>query len=180
MFSLVKRLSFLMVTVGFVSSAHADLLIEPYLGYHLGSYKSGSTTTDQSGVSFGARLGYQQLGFMAGLDYMTGKWTDKDTPKNDVTPSNLGLFVGYNFPVMLRAYGVYGIANSTKVESSGSSTKLEGSPQIKIGVGFTALPIVSINLEYMSATFDKANGNTFTPNITSSMYGVTVSAPFDL
>ncbi len=177
MLGLFKRISLLALAAGFVSSANASILIEPYLGYHTGKSKQ-TTTEDFSGMTYGARLGYQQLGFMLGLDYMTGKWTEKGTPNVDLTPSSLGAFVGYNFPVMLRVYGVYGFQNSVKAEAGGTSSKLEGSPALKLGVGFTALPLVSINLEYMTATYDKSDGHTLNPNMTSTAYGLTVSLPF--
>lgn len=177
--SLLRKISLLAIAVGFMSGAHADLLLEPYVGYQTGKYKAGGTSTDFSGLDYGARVGWQQLGFMVGLDFMTGKMTDKDKPKsNDVTPESLGLFVGYNFPVLLRVYGVYGFNNSLKFEQSGSSGKFEGSPQVKLGLGYNFLPLLSIALEYTTGTYDEFNGHKLSSDLTTSAYGLSVSVPF--
>lgn len=179
--SLIKKIGLLVAAFGFVSTASADILLEPYVGYQMGKYKSSGTSTDFSGVDFGARVGYQQMGFMVGLDYMTGKMTDKAKPKsNDVTPTSFGVFVGYNFPVLLRVYGVYGFSNSVKLEQTGASNKMEGSPNLKLGVGYTALPLLSIALEYTTGTYDEVNGQKLSSDVTTSSYGVSVSVPFTL
>lgn len=175
--SLMKKIGLLVAALGFVSTASADILLEPYLGYYMGKYKA-SSSTDMSGLGYGARVGYQQLGFMVGLDYMTGKWTDKAKPSNDVTPSSFGVFVGYNFPILLRVYGAYGFSNSLKFEQGGSTAKNEGTPRIKLGVGYTALPLVAINLEYITGTYDEVNGRSRTTDLTETTYGVNVSVPF--
>ncbi len=159
--------------------AHADLLLEPYVGYFMGKSDDGTTKTDFDGMAFGGRVGYQNLGFMVGADYMTGKWTDDDDPSNDITPSMLGVFAGYNFPILLRVYGVYGITTKSKVESSGSSFELEGS-SIRLGVGTTILPLVSVNLEYMTSSFDEFDGQALTPEVKQTAYALTVSLPFTL
>src|SRR3989344_6657241 len=112
---MVLRLKFVRVLIllsSFVSTAQADFLIEPYLGYHTGEREGGGLTkSDVSGITYGARAGYKHmLGLMFGLDYMTGKWEDDATVKSDLTPSSLGVFVGFEFPILLRVYGVYGFS----------------------------------------------------------------------
>jgi hypothetical protein len=179
--SLLKKLSLLAIATGFLSSANASLLLEPYAGYQTGKYKNSTGSTDFSGLDYGARVGWQQMGFMAGLDFMSGKMTDKTKPKsNDVTPQSFGVFIGYNFPVLLRVYGTYGFSNSVKLEQTGVSDKLEGSPLLKIGVGYNFLPLLSIALEYTTATYDEANGQKLTTDVTTSAYGISVSVPFTL
>jgi hypothetical protein len=180
--SLLKKLSLLAIATGFLSSANAGVLLEPYVGYQTGKTKNSGVSTDFSGLDYGARVGWQQMGFMLGLDFMTGKMTDKaKTPKsNDVTPQSFGVFVGYNFPVLLRVYGTYGFSNSVKLEQTGQSNKIEGSPLLKLGVGYNFLPLLSIALEYTTATYDEYNGTKMTNDTTSSAYGVSISVPFTL
>src|SRR5438445_354458 len=84
--------------------AFADILLEPYAGYLFGKTSGGSTSNNMSGTEYGARVGYQSLGFMVGAEYMTGAMT---VQSSSVTPSNLGIFAGYDFPILMRAYGVY-------------------------------------------------------------------------
>lgn len=160
-------------------AANASLLLEPYLGYHLGSWSQGGTSNNMNGVSYGGRVGLQHLGLMGGIDFMGGNWTDKASPSNTVTPSDLGVFVGFNFPVMIRVYGMYGFNSALKFENSGTSDTYKGS-DLKLGLGFTALPFVSINLEYITGTYTKHNAGTLTNNLTDSMFGLTVSLPLVL
>jgi hypothetical protein len=179
--SLLKKLSLLAIATGFLSSANASVLLEPYVGYQTGKTKNSGISTDFSGLDYGARVGWQQMGFMLGLDFMTGKMTDKAKPtSNDLTPQSLGVFVGYNFPVLLRVYGTYGFSNSVKLEHTGVSDKVEGTSLLKLGVGYNFLPLLSIALEYTTATYDKYNGTKMTNDTTSSAYGISVSVPFTL
>lgn len=182
-----KIVSGFIVIAGLVfgsTAAQAGFLLEPYLGYHLGKTKgTDGEKDDTKGTTFGGRIGYTTLGFMGGLDYMTGKWATKDdTSENDVTPTDISLFVGYNFPVMVRAYLAYGISSKATLDST-PELELEGSA-IKLGLGITTLPVVSINLEYITQTYDKAKSGgsdaTLSSDIVSTMYGITISAPFDL
>jgi hypothetical protein len=156
--------------------AQADILLEPYLGYYKGTSDDGSTKTDFNGVGFGGRVGYQKLGFMVGGEFMSAKWTDDDTPSNDITPTVLGVFVGYNFPVLLRVWGTYGISTKSKVDDGTTSIDLKGN-SLKLGVGTTILPLVSINLEYMTSTFDEADGVSLATDIKQNTYGLSVSLP---
>jgi hypothetical protein len=166
----------LLLTFSFAGTAHADLLLEPYLGYDTGKVEQGGTSEDLNGVSYGARIGFQRLGFMIGGDVKSGKWKYHSSPSLDVTPQELGVFVGYNFPVMLRVYGVYNFDSQNKYEISSGDLKYEGTG-FKLGVGFTGLPFVSINLEYSNSTFDELNGRDMTNDMTSKMYGINVSLP---
>ena len=165
----------LAVLVSYVP-AHADLLLEPYAGYYFGDSDDGSSKDDVTGPGFGARIGYQSLGFMVGGDFMTGSWEADGNPKSDITPKVLGVFAGYNFPILLRVYGVYGLSTKSDVESSSGNFELTGD-SIKLGVGTTILPFVSVNLEYITSTYDEADGQALTPEIKQKIYGISVSLP---
>jgi hypothetical protein len=168
------------VVTAFAGKAQADLLLEPYLGYHMSTYSmTGLKDFKSNGLSLGGRVGYQQMGFMIGGDYMTGKWTTDQTPSQDGTPSKLGVFVGYNFPVMLRVYGVYNFQDDLHSSVSGGSDTYKGTGA-KLGVGFTGLPFVSINLEYMTTTYTKNNAGSLPSDMNANTYGLTVSVPFTL
>jgi hypothetical protein len=184
MTKIVRNISFVFAAAFTMSlalpQAHAGVLLEPYLGYHTGKItQSGSSSETVSGPTFGGRAGYGMMGLHAGLDYMTGKWSESSTPKVDITPSALGIFVSYSFPVMLRAYGTYNFQAKGDATSGSVTSKLEGNG-FKLGVQLTTFPIVAVGLEYMSTTFTKFNGNTLSNNMTNNMYGIVVSAPFDL
>ncbi len=156
--------------------AHADLLLEPYVGYHTGDLKRPGFDADFNGTTIGARIGYQQLGAMVGVDYFTGMWDDDANPSGDDTPSVFGIFAGYNFPVLLRAYAGYNFMTDLKREAGGGSTKYEGS-SIKLGVQTTILPFVAVGLEYWTAEFDEADGNSLSPELEGKGIGLIVSLP---
>lgn len=175
--SLLTLLLFLFTSLSV--PARADVLVEPYLGYHTGSWERGSADESMSGPTYGFRVGYQNMGLMLGIDYFSGMWKDSSDPKNDVTPTDLGLFVGYNFPVMLRLYGVFSpepLNPTMKFKATGASSKYEGS-SMKIGLGYMPMPKVSLNFEMHSGNYDELNGSPITYELKTTMYGLTVSLP---
>ena len=170
-----------MLSLVMIPQAGASLLVEPYLGYHVGNETIGSPSTSVAlnGVTFGGRVGFQKLGFMAGGDLMTGSWNQAGTStmaSSTGTPTDLGVFAGYNFPVLIRVYGVYGLSSQFKSTQAGVNSTTSGT-DMKLGVGFTMFPLISINLEYITGTYTKTNAGPITPNTTTSLFGVTVSVP---
>lgn len=164
-----------------VNTASAALLVEPHLGFNLGSSGDGDS---YNGGQIGMRLGYQQLGLMAGLDF-TRSTFDQDQTVNSVKVANemerneWGVFVGYDFPILLRAWAAYYFSNTTKAttsnfEMSGNTTEL--------GVGFTALPFLSLNLMYRMINLDelKASGTTSKIDTSNQEFVVGVSLPLTL
>lgn len=172
----MKQFFLLFLPLLFVSQAHAGILLEPYLGYHTGNYKVGNGKYDMNGPTFGGRVGYQNLGLFLGVDYMLGKWKDDASDSRDASPTDLGLFVGYEFPVMLRVYATYAFDSELKLKGGAINDKYEGT-SMKFGLGFTALPMVSVNLEYITGTYDEANGVSLASKLKTSMYGLSVSLP---
>jgi hypothetical protein len=164
-FKLIAMILGLMLVI---NTATASLLIEPHVGYNIsGSGDSGGVEYDYSGPQLGARLGYQNLGFMTGLDY-TRSSGEMDTKSSagkstqDFESNDLGVFVGYNFPILLRAWGTYYFTNTMKLKGSG--LELSGNTK-ELGVGFTALPFLSVNVMYRMVTHDEAKGSTGTVGI---------------
>jgi hypothetical protein len=188
----------------FAPHTRAGVLVEPYLGFAIGG--DGDTTvignnydTSYSSVTLGGRLGYQFLGFMAGLDYSMQNFSLKSqigsntAVKDDVKKNQLGVFVGYDFPILLRAWGTYYVSGSLEGKEANAATgqvfssndKFSGGSGYALGVGFTGLPFVSVNLEYRTMEYDKF---TRTDNANAS-YGkklnlseilLSVSLPLDL
>jgi hypothetical protein len=150
-----------------------DYLIEPYLGYHAGDRKSGSTSIGMNGVTYGARAGLDYYNLQFGLDYMSGKWTDDQSPAQKVTPNNFGIFVGFKFPAVLRAYGTYFFNEKYK-----NSKTYEGT-EFRIGLGLTTLPLINLNFEYAFGKLATVNGGTLSPNNSVHYAGITVSLPLE-
>jgi len=156
--NVIKIFSFLLV-VAVGAKANAGLMIEPYLGYELssalkleaGGVDSGGKT---SGLDLGLRVAYKlPMMVWLGLDYSMmsdGKFKGEDASNDGkVDRSNLYFDVGVNLPVLARLWVGYGLMNSAKAKfDAGGETTLKNGTNIKLGVGLTPLPMVSINLEY--------------------------------
>jgi len=172
-----------LVCAAHVSNANAGLLLEPYLGYGMGSSKNGTGTNDDTGLEYGARVAFETMGFFVGGEYMGGSVKSKDKTGGKtytLTPTNMGLAVGYQFPVLVRAYATYFFTADSKVDTNPAVT-YKGSA-MKIGVGYTGFPIIAINLEYISTTFTKGEvggvSGTLSNKITGNLIALSVSAPF--
>lgn len=191
--------SFLMI--GFASQAKAvSFLVEPYLGVHLmgggdGVINGLNYDNEFSGTGYGARLGITQLGLMLGLDYSlssgdnsyeattTGAAAIGD---DEFDRTNIGLFVGYDFITMFRFWATYYFsANIEDGNGSDAGDEYDGNGY-GLGIGYTGLPIVSINLEYQTFEydefFDASAGSTATLNNKPSSNNIflSISAPFEL
>ncbi len=163
-------------------TAHAGLLLEPYVGYDSGQWSKSSNCTTcsahQSGATYGARVGVESMGFMLGGDAMSGSWTDQYSPNDSETPTSVGAFVGYDGPLM-RMYFGYGIASSLKQTRVGYEDTYSGT-DYKIGIGFHLVPLIAINFEYIDATYTKDSNGPLSANVTSKMYGACLSIPVNL
>lgn len=168
----MKIRNFLFVILLFVTnSAFAGFLIEPYLGYSLNgkgdvSALSTNYSSEYSSLTYGGRIGYSYLGLMAGIDYSLQNpelesSASGTTYKDEIKKNQLGLFVGYKFPIMLRAWATYFLNAEFKgTQSSGTHfieniDKFEDGSGYALGVGYTGLPFLSINLEYRAIEYDK-------------------------
>lgn len=173
-----------------VSTAHASLLIEPHLAYNI--HASGDATLggvnhdyDYNGAQYGMRVGYQQLGFMGGLDYTRSSFdlddeTAAGTSSVNYDRNEWGVFVGYDFPILVRAWGAYYWSNKSERDNG---NQLKGNTK-ELGVGMTALPFLSLNLMYRMVTYDEQKVGSTTSNLSEdiniSEFVVGVSLPLNL
>lgn len=157
---------------GVTQTANA-IYVEPFLGYAV-SGEAGSNNDDYSGGPLlGARLGAGLMGFFIAGEYEIGSGLTIDSnPSRDVDTTNLGISVGYEFPILVRVYGTYFI--KSELEFSGAEYEGTGT---KIGVGYTGLPFVAINFELNEFTYDKLNGNDISSNFDASYYAINISIP---
>jgi len=161
-----------------VMNLHAALLVDPYIGINLnGSTQFGTTENDykNSPVSMGARLGFTQLGFSVGLDYQITSGIEIKNDSNEYDAKEIAIFGGFDFPILVRAYAGYIV--SADFESSAS--KYDEGSGYKLGVGFTGLPFISLNVEYKVVSYDKLNGvSTGTADNKCMLVGVSLPLKF--
>lgn len=146
-------------------SAKASLLVEPLVGFNLGSkidIKDDDNKGNYTGMggAYGGRLGYQKLGFQMGVDYLHSSidFSGKDFKTNTSLNEWAG-FVGFEFPVLLRVYAGYifsatGESKYLDKNDVKQSLDLKSGSGAKFGIGFTGLPFVVINLEYRAGSID--------------------------
>lgn len=167
----------------FTSASHASFLIEPHIGYNISGSGQDGLDADYSGPQFGARLGYQYLGLMVGADYTKGSGEYEATIagqkfKNDFDTNDIGVFVGYELPILLRVWGTYYF--NSEMELSGGS-EYSGDTK-ELGVGFTALPFLSLNVMYRMVNHDEVKGGGLTRSVDMSYNEIVlgVSLPLNL
>lgn len=154
----MKKILYLLVVLNFFQAkTFSAILVEPYIGINVkGSSElvtAGEDKYDNAPISMGGRLGYSKLGFSLGFDYQMTNDVKMKNYNNDYDATELAVFAGFNFPILVRAYAGY--IFSADFESD--QTKYDEGSGYKLGVGFTALPFLNINLEYKEITYDKRN-----------------------
>jgi len=160
---MVKKIFTALAGLLLTFNAHSSFLIEPSIGYILsGDLERRSTKADYSGLTYGARLGFDYLGFMGGVEYSLASYEyeytapeDEKGTTQDIDASHLGVFLGYNLPVMFRVWGTYYFQNTSELGGGSSNgDELSGSG-LGLGLGYTGLPFLSLNLEYKKYSYDE-------------------------
>jgi hypothetical protein len=161
----------------FVNTAQAGFLIEPYVG--TGQFKStvDLASEDEETATLtttGARLGYGFLGTVyAGIDY---SMQTTEISEEDTSMTNTAVFVGVDLPILLRGWAKYYIGSTIDVDNVDDVEFKDG---YAIGLGFTGLPFVSLNLELQNINYTyEVLGNDV--DITTAGTVFSVSLPLDL
>ncbi|MFV8249965.1 outer membrane beta-barrel protein [Bdellovibrio bacteriovorus] len=170
-----KLLVMLAVVMGFGSVSHADILLEPYLGYEMG--KTTDPDGKMDGTQLGVRLAYRSpVMFWVGLDGtlgLSGTFKPDTGSDDDFKRTSVYGVVGLDFPILVRAWLGYGFMNEVDLDAG---EKLKGK-STKLGVGFTGLPFLSLNVEYLKETFDEYGS--FDSDAQNESVVVSVSLPLE-
>ena len=165
--NLILSLSLL---AGLASTARAGIHLEPYLGYAKGTETNHTSSTQNihketyTGVGFGVRGGVSFLGLLSGLtyDHIGASGEDDDSPavETDYKATNLGFFLGYEFPLGLRFWGTYYMSAKSEIEGKTGAADEVGDTYkgsgYAVGVGMSIVPMVlALNLEYKSLKYDE-------------------------
>lgn len=184
--NVLVALGFLVVT----TTARASFLVEPHLGYIASGSQSswGGLKAEYTGPQYGARLGVKYLGVMGGFAYTHSTYDLKlsalgQTVKSGQKQDDMGLFVGYNAPVLLRVWVAYFLSSKitqTEAGQFGATGDWFKGKTTEIGVGFTPLPLLSLNVSYRMLSFDKVNEGTLPIKYEPKEIVLGVSVPFSL
>ena len=161
----------------FVNTAQAGFLIEPYVG--TGQFKStldvaNADEESDSLTAMGARLGFGFLGTLyAGLDYAQQTTA---VGNDDASMTNTAVFFGVDLPILLRAWAKYYIGSTIDEQEFDAVDFKDG---YAIGIGFTGLPFVSLNLELQTINYTKEIlGTDYDLNTAATIFSV--SLPLDI
>lgn len=159
-------------TIAFSSVTSHALLIEPFIGYGMGDYEGDDTT----GLEYGGRLGFTLAVVDIGGEFAKGDFdADRDTGGDlNLETTDMGLFIAIEFPILLRAYATYFLSSEAK---PGTGTKMEGDGGYRLGVGFTGLPFLSINLEQTLRKWDEQGSSSISEDMSMTMLSISLPLP---
>lgn len=171
MSALSKNIILLVILFMASTQVRAGILLEPYMGF--GSVKTiedyGSDDTDTTtGVSLGGRAGYEFLLFAGGIDI-------QNQTAGDYSANNTSVFAQFSLPILLKAWAEYFVSSDF---DNGTSREFDFDSGYGVGVGFTGLPFVSLNLEVQNLTY-KTEFNGSDERYESIAYLVSVSLPLN-
>jgi len=173
----------------------AGALVEPFLGYDQSTLSAKDLSGNDmgaknSGLDYGARLGYRlDNGVWFAGEYAAGSGDSKSnvagTADSTYTRSSMGAVVGFDHN-QFRFWGGYGLSDKLIAKSAaGSETTFTGS-NYKVGVGFKAMPWMSVNFEYIVPSYTKfdsgsgeADVSTVFSEFNSTSACLTLSFPID-
>ncbi len=185
---IMKKLLIILVATCLSTSAMADLLIEPYAGFGFGSLENNKNALHKYTVSFaptiGGRLGWEGTFLFAAVDYMIQSGTYEgdtslvDNIEVDFTTSMFAAAVGLDVPVLpIRFWGKYIFSRDTTVESTTGDIDYSGDGY-GIGAGFTGLPFLSINLEYLMTNYDEKDSESVDYDVNTVLFSLSI--PFSI
>lgn len=181
----IIQLFILVLAFLIIPQSQAGVLLEPVLGYSLHKHEidsDGESEEKGNGVSMGGRIGYQNLGFQLGIDYLRSSiGMDDNDFKEDLTTTEWAAFAGFEFPILARVYAGYIFSAQAESEvTGGNKFKLSDGTGMKLGVGFTGLPFIDINVEYRKGTYSEVKLGSLKDSVDTdfSAFMIGISLPF--
>lgn len=152
----------LVLLIAFSSVSMASTMIEPFIGTTIsGDFENNDCSSncedDVSGTFYGVRAAYKNLGFFGGVDVRLGTYKLDDADFEIDEEGRIALLIGYELPVMFKFWLTYALSNNLTAESSTDGSELEysTSSDITLGVGYSPIPMLSLNLEYTMLNLDE-------------------------
>lgn len=174
---------FISLLVLFSLNSKASFLLEPYGGVNFASNWVADGETDKdpiSGGTIGGRAGVQRMGFMMGLDGKISSWDLEGNIEEEIIVTSYGLFIGYDFPILLRVWGTYVFGGTGTVEDVGEYLNPTGHT---FGIGYKIFPFISLNFESGSikfTEFESEDGTNTEREDTATYYLLSISIPLTI
>lgn len=174
-----KLVSVLAITLLAGLSAKAGVLFDPYFNYMTSGSSNIAPGASITGTEIGARLGWDFLGLGVGIDtLLSGKYSYSSAGvTTDATPSYLGIFVSFKFPILVRGY----ISYLTSAKETMPAGDYFSGKATKIGIQYTGLPFIAIGIETYSGSYDNytsAAGASGPRSDTANHTNIALSVPF--
>lgn len=153
----------ILIVLGILASslqANAGILLDPYLGKvdteietKIEAFPAlDSKDTVNNNSIYGTRLGVKFSMFSLGIDYQVVSGDDRYD--EDFSINNTSLFLGIDLPVWFRFWGEYFLSSNITGDTADTIDDLEMVNGYGLGVGFTGLTFVSINLEMENINYE--------------------------
>jgi Outer membrane protein beta-barrel domain len=160
----------------FSSTAFANLLIEPYVGYGFstgGEVQNSPILLDYDGIYAGGRLGVTIDPLMFGVlyDFMwfDSKVSSVNSPYYNILSTdqtNFGAFIGANFQSGLRFWGEYlfEVKNDYSFDSNGINySNYDKGWGWGLGIGYAVAKNLAFNFQYRNLTLDETPATVYNP-----------------
>lgn len=164
----MKKLIIMLSLIAIPMSSQAGILLEPYIGMNatVSEYNTtfGKAGEAVAGTIMGFRAGLTFTMFFAAFDYHTGSNMDydtKDSSGNTVSLSGdlarTGLSLGANLPVLPFRFWLGYYTGNVNTSNAATRAEFKDGSGTKLGVGFTGIPFIDINVEMFTGSFDDLN-----------------------
>ena len=163
--------------------ANANFFVEPYAG--MGKSISDDiqdldTSFDSFSFSPGLRVGTMKLlGLISAggdISYQDSTAEEDGGRELSLTRMDYGLFVGANLPILFRGFAKYIFSSSLDI----GDNKVIGASGYGLGVGYTGLPFLVLNLEYKNLTWSKVSTDDVERNSDGEISEIFLSLSFPI
>lgn len=173
-----KTILLLTAFLGFSATAQAYILIEPFVGYQMGTATTKTTSGAEteltsSSPAAGLRLGYvfpfRAFITVDGHYAFSGKVKPKDTATStqeyNATETSGYVTLGYETLFRVRMWGSVGISDSLQLKDPDSilanDRTYSGGVPFKAGLGYHLTQTIAINLEYLMHDYKKVKSTAY-------------------
>ena len=164
--------------------AKSALFLEPYLGLGMatsGDIEGPEATFEGLSINPGLKIGtttmFTFVSFGAEFSYQDSTAEARPSGRElDLTRTDFSAFALFEFPILFRIFGKYIVGSSMTI----GNTDMIDPDGYGLGVGYTGLPFLSLNLEYRTISWKKIKNNDVESNANGEITEIILSLSFPL